>query len=325
MIYLRDEDFTLHQGEALECLRELADESIHCVVTSPPYWNLRDYDAEGQLGLEPRFADYVARLVEIFASVHRVLRKDGTLWLNLGDTYVARHRGSDFGTKGEPGPREAGLKQKDLVGIPWRVAFALQDAGWYLRSDVIWAKNNPMPESVVDRPTKSHEYVFMLTKSPQYFFDADAVREPAAWERWGNQTNKKYEGKEGTSSWIGDQPKEKLTKRRTVRPGVDYSGGGQGSGEMEYPALGRNIRSVWQIPTQPYPGQHWATFPTELPRRCILASCPEGGTVLDPFLGSGTTALVARELGRRSVGIELNPEYCVLIAERLSQLSLLAP
>lgn len=397
--HLCDPDFTLYAGDALAVLRELPEESVDCCVTSPPYFGLRDYGADGQVGLEETPQEYVDRLVEIFSALRRVLAPHGTVWLNLGDSYASGgmggHQSSESfhgheGRRGLTGPKKAppGLKPKDLVGAPWRTALALQADGWWLRSDIIWHKPNAMPSSVRDRPTTSHEYVFLLAKQARYYFDRHAVLEPAAWERWGDQTVPKYGGTDSGTGWMKPQPKEKLVKRRTVRPGID---GGQGNGVIESPAGGKNIRSVWTVPTQPYPEAHFATFPEELPRRAILAGCPEWvcrtcgkprerivesepvpeeeknkpgsydwhpttsdlggqkmqdwrdahppqtvgwtdcgheenyrqGVVLDPFGGAGTTALVARSLARHSVLIELNGEYCDLIAQRLQQLSLL--
>jgi DNA modification methylase len=476
--FVQDSDFTLHVGDALNVLAGLPDESVHCVVTSPPYWGLRDYgtgswdggdpdcnhavaqhnsvaatrkspDGVGgtvfrsgsryidqpapsrvckcgatrvdqQLGLEATPDLFVQRMVDVFREVRRVLRSDGTCWVNLGDSYAASQGIYPDGSPRLPktpttvpqsaaptryGDMERGrskrlsggqirvtrdntwrIKPKDLVGIPWRVAFALQADGWYLRSDIIWSKPNPMPESVTDRPTKAHEYVFLLTKSPRYFFDAEAVREKAEY---------------GRRQWTGD-----------LRSGTQNGDGHRsstGSTVGGDPSAGRNVRSVWEIATQPYPEAHFATFPEALPERCIKAGtsergcCPECGapwarltqstpvsdrhpdgrgpapvynrdadakregfggevrrfgygvqtetigwrptcghfdgepleleghrvllapcTVLDPFMGSGTTALVARRLGRRSIGIELNQEYADLCARRLQQLSLFA-
>jgi DNA modification methylase len=486
--FVQDSDFTLHVGDVREQLAQLPDESVHCVVTSPPYWGLRDYqtaswdggdpdcdhepDAEWvhrrylqssglagngpsktqtdaarvqwfkahggncpcgatrvdqQLGLEPTPEQYVANMVAVFREVRRVLRRDGTCWVNLGDSYAqaggsqmtdaerdamkerGERRGYDKGNAfmnyGAGIDRAAktavgGLKQKDLCGIPWRVAFALQADGWYLRSDIIWAKPNPMPESVTDRPTKAHEYVFLLTRSPRYFFDSEAVREP----------HKNFErGANGRRVGTVDERPEPGVRSGTLNS-MDRDGA-----RREYNPAGRNIRSVWELATQPYPEAHFATFPEALPERCIKAGtsergcCPECGapwerevdisqvphpsggskgratqkpgannwdgvqirtskhvattgweptcdcwvcprhgmtkggpqtcteceasprtpepvpcTVLDPFMGSGTTALVARRLGRRSIGVELNPEYAALCARRLQQLSLLS-
>jgi DNA modification methylase len=458
--FVQDEDFTLYVGDALETLRGLPDESVHCCVTSPPYWGLRDYGTAGQLGLEPTPEEYVARMVAVFREVRRVLRKDGTCWLNIGDSYAATPTGNRGTASALNGAQTSakyadtldryteaklnraaippGLKPKDLVGIPWRLAFALQADGWYLRSDIIWAKPNPMPESVTDRPTKAHEYLFLLTRSPRYFFDAAAVAEPAAWERWGDQTVPKHNGTPTGAGWIKPKSKQELTgESRPGGRGDTYSGFNERYAAHD-PASRRtrNVRSVWEIATQPYAEAHFATFPEALVERCVKAGtsergcCPvcgapwerevekgesdyarlkreqghewrdmdaagfergviikegEGGqtrtvsgtvpslraaeriergwtptcscgtvhvqevqhadmdaepsdrslsllrphvpspaVILDPFLGSGTTALVARRLGRKSIGIELSPEYATLAARRLQQLSLLA-
>jgi DNA modification methylase len=273
------------QGNALDVLRTGPDESIQCCVTSPPYWGLRDYGVEEQIGLEKTPEEYVTKLVDVFREVRRVLRPDGTLWLNLGDSYAtgagamnttdpkAAGRLREASGITQPNRRPIpGLKPKDLVGIPWMVAFALRSDGWYLRSDIIWAKNNPMPESVRDRPTKAHEYLFLLSKSPN----------------GGN-------GHEG-----------------------GYSHAGQGSSTRKFGAdpTTRNARSVWTINTKPYREAHFATFPEELPRRCILAGSKPGDTALDPFGGAGTTELVATKLGRACVSIELNPAYVEIATRR---------
>jgi len=294
----------IHQGDALEVLRTLPAESAQTCVTSPPYWGLRDYGVEGQLGLEPTPEEYVARMVGIFAEVRRVLRDDGTLWLNLGDSYTgAANSGGANRNDGGPAVRVSGLtaksghglKPKDLVGIPWRVAFALQADGWYLRSDIIWAKPNPMPESVTDRPTKAHEYVFLLAKSERYFFDQEAVREPAS-------PNKPW----GASSNVG-------TKARQSR----NDGNSDGLGRPADDEAGRNIRSVWTITTKPFSGAHFAVMPPDLAERCIKAGSRIDDVVLDPFSGAGTTAMVARRLQRRAIGIELNPEYIRIAEQRI--------
>jgi DNA modification methylase len=318
-------------GDVRERLTELPDASVQCCVTSPPYWGLRDYGIDGQLGLEPTPDAYVQSMVEVFRDVRRVLRDDGTLWMNIGDSYAGSgpsgasyqsettkrreagngmdgafrvskklaERGLSYANKKPVAP--PGLKSKDLVGIPWRVAFALQADGWYLRSDIIWNKPNPMPESVTDRPTKSHEYVFLLTKSARYYYDAEAIRE---------------EGKDWTTGGPGVGIKE------TQHYGVG-NGGNAGlkgiaarykTGEQ---AAGRNCRSVWTLTTQPYPDAHFATFPEALPERCITAGTKLGDTVLDPFAGSGTTGQVAVQLGRSFIGIELNAAYADLARTRI--------
>jgi len=392
-------------GDVLARLRDMHDESVHCVVTSPPYWGLRDYGAEGQLGLEPTPEEHVARMVEVFREVRRVLRADGTLWLNYGDSYAAGHGGST--TEGNyipnvtrhgpgSGPRDredvdcaswstrdhsrkkitAGLKPKDLVGMPWRIAFALQADGWYLRSDIIWAKPNPMPESVTDRPTKAHEYLFLLSKAPRYFYDADAVAEKAMQPV-------------GVPSLVAQHKQAAIGANQTGTLGTN-----QGKET-------RNLRTVWAIPTHPFPEAHFATFPPALVEPCIKAGTSERGccascgapwvriiekgepdtehqkkcgadaqggyngtatkdyalaraqdpsavkarilegmrkretvdwqpacecgcepvpcTVLDPFLGSGTTAIVANGLGRHCVGIELNPDYARMAEQRIKR------
>lgn len=331
-------DIYLHLGDCIEVMRGMPAGSVHCCVTSPPYWGLRDYGVSGQLGLEPTPDEYVGRMVEVFREVRRVLRDDGTLWLNLGDSYATgagkaiNPGGGDhsFPQPGVPGYRGrgaqvsngrpqagaplspifqpnrmpiAGLKPKDLIGIPWRVALALQADGWYLRSDIIWHKPNPMPESVRDRPTKSHEYLFLLSKQEKYYFDAEAVREPVS------QTP-------GAKAWrrIFDpakQGKEASLKAAGTKGGND--------GRRDPDPAGRNIRTVWTIATKPYKGAHFATFPPKLVEPCVKAGCPEGGTVFDPFAGSGTTGAVALQLGRSFVGIDLNQAYLDLARERIAK------
>jgi DNA modification methylase len=308
---------TVYVGDCLESLRTMPEKSVHCCVTSPPYWGLRDYGVSGQLGLEKTPEEYVSKMVEVFREVRRVLRDDGTLWLNLGDSYAATtkqtgrndrdrpHNGEprgtyDVGTAGDKTEiRTAlnGLKPKDLVGIPWRVAFALQADGWYLRQDIIWAKPNPMPESVTDRCTKSHEYVFLLSKSAKYFYDADAVKEPVV-RAWNSSNG-------GNLSPTGIHKANGAMRER----------GGS------YPVCDgtRNRRSVWQISTRPYKGAHFATFPPALIEPCVKAGCPAGGVVLDPFGGSGTTGRVASDLGRSSILCELNTDYVELIRQRLTE------
>ena len=449
---LIDGPVTVHVGDVLTVLREMSAESVHCVVTSPPYWGLRDYGTaeweggdtgcdhlqnnwgvpgsstlnakptdpaaqakrtpykdlcgkcgahriDSQLGLESTPEEYIAAMVEVFREVRRVLRPDGTLWLNMGDSYATGSSGdrrlsdpssphwstTGLEVRARARPPVASLKPKDLVGIPWRLAFALQADGWWLRSDIIWAKPNPMPESVNDRPPKAHEYIFLLTKSPRYFYDAEAVREPAS------------ESSERRAGIVHNEPPS-----RALQPTSHAARGTTLDRGDYYNPAGRNLRSVWTIATQPYPEAHFATFPEELARRCIAAAtsehgcCPECGapwarvtateyvkspvhghgsvvgrhyatgqnnfdgagmprinkqvtttgwlqpcfslkqgnrscienrdpipcTVLDPFVGSGTTLAVARRLGRRAVGIELQAAYLPLIQQRVSEAAL---
>ena len=310
----------------------VAGESVDCVVTSPPYWGLRDYGVTGQIGDEATHGEYVAHMVEVFREVWRVLKPEGTLWLNLGDSYAGSGKGPSVrpeqhmpGATRKPPP---GIKPKDLVGIPWRVAFALQDDGWWLRSDIIWSKPNPMPESVTDRPTRAHEYLFLLTKSARYHYDSDAIREPAEWARWGKQTVVK--GTPGTGSWIGQRSKEELHERARAtdkqrghgRRHAGFNDRWDAMTREEQWAMGRNKRDVWEIATRPYAEAHFATFPEALVDPCILAGCPVGGLVLDPFIGSGTVAAVAQRLGRRAVGVDLNEAYLQLASKRVGQVSL---
>jgi DNA modification methylase len=283
---------------------------VQTCITSPPYFGLRDYGVAGQIGLEQTPAAYVAEMVAVFREVRRVLREDGTMWLNLGDSYCSighKKSHSGFGTTGlaggigqehSPLRRENngdGMKHKDLIGIPWRVAFALQADGWYLRSDIIWHKPNPMPESVTDRPTRSHEYIFLLSKSARYYYDGAAIEEPSVYPCDNRKARSSITDKRMPTAIIGG-----------VRPG-----------DATYPT--RNKRDVWTVATQPYAAAHFATFPPKLIEPCILAGCPAGGVVLDPFAGAGTTLLVAKKHGRQSIGIELNAAYCSLIVDRLGQ------
>jgi len=310
-------DCTLHLGDALTVLQSLPTSSVHCCITSPPYWGLRDYGVAGQLGLEPSPAEYVANMVAVFREVRRVLRDDGTLWLNLGDSYSAPNGRSGGHTYDSKGPQsqlahmteaqDAGIKKdfssipaKNLIGIPWRVAFALQADGWYLRQDIIWAKPNPMPESVTDRCTKAHEYLFLLAKNERYYFNADAIAERAI--NAGRVVA--YDGSQKNCE-TADDPHfaTRITSDRLV-------------------ADTRNKRSVWTVATQPYSEAHFATFPPKLIEPCVLAGCPTGGTVLDCFGGAGTTGFVAQQLGRKSILIELNPDYHPMIVSRLRQDSL---
>ena len=294
-------------GNVLQVLPTLPDESVQCCVTSPPYWGLRDYGTAGQLGLERTPDEYVARMMAVFREVRRVLRPDGTLWLNLGDSYASDAKGSggpsdkqlsNAGSRYETKRLDHGLKPKDLVGIPWRVAFALQADGWWLRSDIIWSKPNPMPESVTDRPTKAHEYLFLLSKRERYFYDYKAIADPAT--HAGEIRD--YTGNEQKNKTADPEMQRTLPRGRVI----------------EVAEL-RNARTVWQIATAPYPEAHFATFPPELPRRCILAGSRLRDSILDPFAGSGTTGMVALQLGRSFVGIELNPAYAKLAERRIHE------
>ena len=307
----------LKQGDCIEQLKTLPEKSIQTCVTSPPYWGLRDYGNPDQLGLEPTPELYVQNMVDVFREVKRVLRDDGTVWLNLGDSYAAgcmsgrtgpnsiikSSQQENYGVMNADSgkrryPANIGLKQKDLVGIPWLVAFALRADGWYLRQDIIWHKPNPMPESVTDRCTKAHEYIFLLTKSAKYYYDAEAVKGPTSI----NSHKKRKDG--------GLSPYELNAYSKENLPG--------GIGKYN-PTQNtkRNKRSVWTVSTQPYPGAHFATFPPKLIEPCILAGSKQGDVVLDPFAGSGTTLMVAEDNGRDSVGIELSEDYCKLIKERM--------
>lgn len=331
------------RGDCLEVMRTLEAGSVQTCVTSPPYFGLRDYGVEGQIGLEETPEAFVAKMVEVFREVRRLLRDDGTLWLNLGDSYAAnrgsqppRKSGNAFDNESALLPAgngvPHGLKPKDLVGIPWRVAFALQSDGWYLRQDIIWYKRNPMPESVRDRCTKAHEYLFLLTKSPRYYYDADAIKEPAA---YSNEVM--YAG---TSSGLHSGESHAGSGKSTRRFAKGVAGWGVGrNNAIEHNVPGRkthaevvkaesreiegegtimrNKRSVWDVPTRPFPEAHFATFPEDLVVPCILAGSRAGDLVLDPFMGAGTTAVVASKLGRRYVGAELNPEYADMADARL--------
>lgn len=301
----------LLQGDCLSVVKTLPDQSVNCVITSPPYWGLRDYKVEGQFGLEPTPDLYVQHLVELFREIKRVLRDDGTVWLNLGDSYNSQDAGKNPGgfqgkaMRNNPLMNDAytrngatkkghidGLKPKDLCGIPWRVAFALQADGWWLRSDIIWAKRNCMPESVKDRPTRSHEYIFLLSKSAKYYYDAEAIKEQskAPDDNRGARNNRKR------------FPTEEINGIRG--PGI-------------YPMA--NKRDVWWVSTKPFKDAHFATFPEDLILPCVLAGCPINGTILDPFNGAGTTGVVALKNGRNYIGIELNPEYIAMSEKRIAE------
>jgi len=310
-------------GDCREVLAGLPAGGVHSVVTSPPYWGLRDYGVEalvwgewsGSLGLEPTPELYIEHIVEVFREVRRVLRDDGTLWLNIGDCYNAGRNGGWPGGKQQwrddryqnrSGANAPGLKPKDLVMMPARVALALQADGWWLRSDIIWSKPNPMPESVTDRPTSAHEHVFLLAKSARYFFDAEAVRESI--ESGSSDIKKMIEGKDriGGKHKTLDDPLARASKHTNM-----------GRKRTVGDPSGRNIRNVWEIATAPFPEAHFATFPPRLVEPCIKAGCPKGGLVLDPFAGAGTVGLVADRLGRDAVLIEAKPEYAEMARQRM--------
>jgi DNA modification methylase len=298
-------------GDVRQRLADIPDGSVRCCVTSPPYWGLRDYGNDGQIGLEQTPEAYVAEMVEVFREVRRTLTDDGSLWLNLGDSYNGAamnrsgvhgytdnrsNRSERFGTGGVKN-----LKPKDLVGIPWRVAFALQADGWWLRQDIIWHKPNPMPESVTDRCTKAHEYVFLLTKSARYYYDADALRE---------QTVTAIDGRGSTQ--------ERKEAGHPTRYGMANRGDGWSMPSISAPEGGRNKRSVWSITTKPFKGAHFAVMPEALAEPCVLAGSAPGDLVLDPFTGSGTVAVVALRNNRRFIGVELNPEYVDIANDRIN-------
>ena len=301
----------IYQGNCKDILKGLDSNSVNCVVTSPPYWGLRDYGVTNQLGLEKTPEEYVQKLVEIFREVKRVLKKDGTVWLNLGDSYNSVNsssHGLNFGqikskrnsTNSKDHTQNKGkikgLKPKDLVGIPWRVAFALQADGWYLRQDIIWYKKNPMPESVTDRCTKSHEYIFLLSKSAKYYYDQDAIVEKSTWFEKDNRSKTGYT-QSGVGIGIYGCDKQDVFNKNGMR----------------------NKRSVWTVNTKAFLEAHFAVFPGKLIEDCIKAGCPLGGIVLDTFIGSGTTAIVARKQDKNYIGIELNKEYVKMAQNRISK------
>jgi DNA modification methylase len=324
-------------GDCRDTMRELKAQGVRvqCCVTSPPYFGLRDYGHPGQIGLEKTLAEYLSALVDVFSGVRDLLADDGVLWLNLGDSYNAAGReghgtrqgckqGSNRASAAKADncrPSVAELKPKDLIGAPWRVAFALQEAGWYLRQDVIWHKPNPMPESVTDRCTKAHEYLFLLSKSERYFFDADAIKEDAVGQNMHDLTGPGYAAP-GQTPNTGNRSKRDNSKRAQSIPGQIVGTHRADRAESEYATGRRNRRSVWTVPTQPYSGSHFAVFPTALIEPCVLAGSRPGDVVLDPFMGSGTTAQVAQALGRQWIGCELNTEYAPLQQARTAQAAL---
>lgn len=306
---------TIINRDALYALRELPEESVHCCVTSPPYYALRDYGLDMQIGREDTPEQYIDRLTEVFRELRRVLRSDGTLWLNIADTYCGTgnkgYHADPKNPKGRNGQqiarnnRVSGCKQKDLIGIPWLLAFALRADGWYLRSDIIWQKENPMPESVKDRPTRCYEHIFLLTKSKKYFYDAAAIAEPlapttAARYRTGRSAGQKYADEvPDRGTYRGLTGREAAAT--TTKPHADHA---EQAGRVAY-----QYRSLQ--------GGHFAAFPPKLAETCIKAGCPKGGVVLDPFFGSGTTGAAAKQLDRHYIGIEINAEYCALARARI--------
>jgi len=320
-------------GDALTGLRALPDASVNCCVTSPPYYGLRDYGMADQIGLEETPDAYVAKMVEVLSEVKRVLRDDGTLWLNIGDSYNNRAKvrtsshqpalngfvddnWADRSARG--GVRmsiaDGDLKEKDLIGIPWLLAFALRADGWYLRKDIIWHKPNPMPESVRDRPTSAHEYVFLLAKSSAYYYDADAIAEEAIYAGLTGQDASGFKDPETFSGKHGKADKQRGHSRRHA----GFNDRWDAMSKAEQCSGKRNKRSVWSIATKPFSEAHFATMAPELAETCIKAGCPIGGTVLDPFGGAGTTGMMADRLGRNAILIELNPAYVEIARKRLS-------
>ena len=307
---------TIINRDALYALRELPEESVHCCVTSPPYYALRDYGLDMQIGREDTPEQYIDRLTEVFRELRRVLRSDGTLWLNIADTYCGTgnkgYHADPKNPKGRNGQqiarnnRVSGCKQKDLIGIPWLLAFALRADGWYLRSDIIWQKENPMPESVKDRCARCYEHIFLFSKSKKYFFDYKAISEPIALAT-AERLKRGMKGGNKYGKPVPGQPQPQSINRPREH------------GEIKDADINplRNKRDVWKINTVPFKGGHYAAYPPKLVETCLLAGCPEGGIVLDPFMGSGTTGMVAAQMGRHFVGIELNPEYTELAYKRI--------
>ncbi len=319
-------EYKLYLGDCLEVMRGLPSDSVNCCVTSPPYYAQRNYNVDGQIGLERTPEEYVAKLVDVFREVQRLLRDDGTLWLNLGDSYG----GSGGGSKksGNHGPHSidsrttdmypkkqllVNLGKKQLLGIPWRVALALQSDGWILRSDIIWHKPSCMPESAKDRPTRNHEYIFLLSKSPKYYYDYEAIMEPVSkstveryMRRPTNKDNPDLKTNKEVFSMSAEAQANAFAKGRKIIE----------NGET----LMRNKRTVWTVSQKYYNGAHFATYPPDLIKPCILAGCPIGGTVLDPFNGSGTTGVVCMEYGRNYIGIDLNPEYIEMSDKRIKDI-----
>jgi DNA modification methylase len=324
-------------GDVRERLREMPDESVHCVVTSPPYWGLRDYGVDGQIGMERTLGEHLAVMVDVFREVRRVLRKDGTAWVNYGDCYantpVGRFNGGGFkDTSAKTGGRDmsgvassgsldklggSGLKPKDLCMVSNRLAIALQEDGWWVRSEIIWHKPNPMPESIKDRPWSSHEKIWLLSKSDRYWYDANAVRIPAARPDWMYETPTTPGNKDRNDGGCTQRKPRSDKQRGHSRRHAGFNERWDQMSREEQQANGANLRNVWSIATHPFADAHFATFPPDLIEPCIKAGCPEGGTVLDPFGGSGTTGLVADRLKRNAILIELNPEYAAMAEKRI--------
>lgn len=317
-------------GDCLNVLKTFPDNSIDCCVTSPPYFGLRDYGHEGQMGLEETPEKYVATMTSVFTEVRRVLKKEGTLWLNIGDSYSGSGKGGqseekrsenwqpEYANKG----KTYGFKPKDLIGIPWMLAFALRSDGWYLRQDIIWSKPNPMPESVTDRCTKAHEYIFLLSKSSRYYYDHEAIKQPLAISST-QRLSQDIESQEGSDRVPGKTNGKMKAVGQFVggkkADNTDPMFATRNSNGQEWSSDGfANKRSVWTVTTKPFKEAHFATFPEDLIVDCIKAGCPESGIVLDPFSGAGTTALVASKLNRNYIGIELNQDYIDISHKRLS-------
>ena len=329
--YFETDNGKLYHGGCLDILKQMPDESIDCIVTSPPYWGLRDYSTAGQIGLEPTIQGYIDVMTEIFSEVKRALKNDGTLWLNMGDTYgtgtrADRRPGNKILGEGtaiaQAIPRHGGMA-KQLIGTPWRIAFALQADGWYLRSDIIWHKPNPMPESVTDRPTKAHEYIFLMSKSAKYYYDAEAIMEPVS-------RNTHLRISQNVAAQIGSdrahaggktngRMKAVIRTPKQQLPGQGIKNNDSFNNATCLRVSERNKRTVWTVPTRGFKEAHFATYPINLISPCIKAGCPEDGVGLDPFMGSGTTAIACECLNRRWIGIEINQEYCDIAVGRIKK------
>lgn len=326
-------------GDCIKSMRMMIPGIVQTCVTSPPYFGLRDYGVQGQIGLESTIDEYIKKMVEVFREVKRILRDDGTVWLNLGDSYAGSGKGQWHGVSSDPKNNKTkgmslnvhkslyiGLKNKDLIGIPWRIAFALQTDGWYLRQGIIWAKSNPMPEPVSDRCTKSHEYIFLLSKSPRYYFDAEAIKE----KRVAYETRPAGIVRDRDYNYDSKQkkiPRPDKGNAKTFRGGGSYVNNASfknsavkernSTGNQPVSSQFRNRRDVWTIATKPFKGAHFATFPQELVKPCVLAGSSINDYVFDPFMGAGTTAVVAESLGRNWMGCELNEEYALMAEKRI--------